>query len=92
MANFGSYDNFVSLFNAIKTKFLHKSDLQELTQSEYNALTTEEKLDETKYYYVSDAETTGAEIDDTTTALNKVWSSSKVNSLIGDVETLLAAL
>lgn len=34
----------------------------------------------------------GATIDDTTTALDKVWSSYKINSLIGDVETLLAAL
>lgn len=32
----------------------------------------------------------GAEIDDTSTALNKVWSASKLNTMIGNVESLLA--
>lgn len=38
------------------------------------------------------AQSGGAQIDDTTTSLTSVWSSSKVDGLIGNVETLLAAL
>lgn len=34
----------------------------------------------------------GVQIDDSTTSLTSVWSSSKVNGLIGNVEALLAAL
>lgn len=38
------------------------------------------------------AQSGGAQIDDNTISLTSVWSSSKVNDLVGDVETLLAAL
>lgn len=34
----------------------------------------------------------GAEIDDSSTALNKVWSASKLNTMIGDIETLLSQI
>lgn len=48
-----------------------------LTQAEYDALPQSEKEDTSKIYYISDAPSGSAEIDDTTTALDKVWSSSK---------------
>lgn len=38
------------------------------------------------------AQSGGAQIDDSTVSLTSVWSSSKVNTLVGDVEALLAAL
>ena len=34
----------------------------------------------------------GASIDDGVTATETTWSSSKINGVVGDVETLLAAL
>lgn len=34
----------------------------------------------------------GAVIDDSTTSTTETWSSSKINSMIGDVESLLAAI
>ena len=50
-----------------------------LTQAQYDALPSAEKLDTSKIYYVYDAvgPATGAVIDDTTTASNKLWSSQK---------------
>ena len=54
----------------------------ELTQAQYDALSSTEKNDPTKYYYIKDAQIAGAEIDDTTTASDKVWSSQKVSTEI----------
>ena len=58
----------------------------ELTQAQYDALTEAQKLDTTKIYYVTDQDlpTTYAQLDDSTTAADKVWSSQKVNTQKAD--------
>lgn len=60
------------------------SDLEvvELTKAEYDALTLAQKTDLTKVYCVTDYDAGGATIDDTTTALDSVWSSSKTSQMI----------
>ena len=56
-----------------------------LTKAQYDALSSTEKNDPKKVYYVTDYDPISvAEIDDTVAALNKVWSSSKVSSEIAD--------
>lgn len=59
----------------------------ELTYAQYQALSTAEKNDPDKVYYVNDyaSHATYAELDDTTTAADKVWSSNKVQSVLSHV-------
>ena len=59
----------------------------ELTKAEYDALPTSEKENPAKVYYVKDYDPSPADIiDDTTTASDKVWSSSKVSSEIANAK------
>lgn len=53
-----------------------------LTKAEYDALSYAEKHDPNKVFYVTDYDSymNYVELDDTTTALDKVWSSSRVVS------------
>lgn len=60
-----------------------------LTEDEYNALTTEQKNDPSKLYYVTDVDVVNANIDDTTISTEKVWSSKKVSD---EVDTLNSKL
>lgn len=55
-----------------------------LTYADYQLLSTAEKNDPDKVYYVTDYEShaTYAELDDTTTAADKIWSSQKTNNMI----------
>lgn len=67
---------FVSLFVIEKTKV------------QYDALPSAEKNDPDKVYYVPDYEDTSktwVRLDDSTTANDKVWSSSKISSELGGV-------
>ena len=67
---------FVSLFVIEKTK------------AQYDALPSADKNDPDKVYYVPDYEDTSktwVALDDTTTAIDKVWSSSKVSTELGNV-------
>lgn len=57
-------------------------DIVPVTQAQYNALTPEQKADPTKVYDITDANLVNADIDDTTTSIGKVWSSSKTSSEI----------
>ena len=57
----------------------------ELTKAEYDALPTSEKENPAKVYYVKDYDPSPTDIiDDTTTANDKVWSSSKTLNEIKD--------
>lgn len=59
----------------------------ELTKAQYDALPSSEKQDPTKVYYVKDYDPSPVDfIDDNTTALNRVWSSSKTSSEISNVK------
>ena len=53
-----------------------------LTKAQYDALSAAEKNDPKKVYFITDYEATGtySEIDDTSTAIDKLWSSSKISS------------
>ena len=64
-----------------------------LTQAEYDVLTNEQKHDTTKIYYITDGASPsgGVQIDDTTTALDKVWSSQKVANYADNAYTLPTA-
>ena len=55
-----------------------------LTYAQYQLLSTAEKNDPDKVYYVTDYEShaTYVELDDTTTAADKIWSSQKTNNTI----------
>lgn len=53
-----------------------------ITQAAYEDLVEHDLDDPNIPYFIYDAEMTGAPIDDTTTALDKVWSSSKTASEI----------
>ena len=57
-----------------------------VTEAEYNALTPAEQEDETKMYWLYDADTVSADIDDESVSSGKVWSSEKVSSEISDVQ------
>ena len=59
----------------------------ELTYAQYQALSSAEKNDPDKVYYVKDyaSHATYVELDDTTTAADKVWSSNKVQSVLSHV-------
>ena len=59
------------------------SGLIHKTQAEYDALPSEEKLDPTKDYLITDATLSGAPLDDSSISNGKVWSSQKVNNEIG---------
>ena len=64
-----------------------------LTKAQYDALPTAEKNDPSKVYYVTDYEPPLAyvELDDTTTASDKVWSSQKVADYADSAYTLPTA-
>ena len=57
-----------------------------LTKQEYDALSSDEKNDPDKVYYVTDYDPVPvyAELDDSVTAADKVWSSQKVNTQKAD--------
>lgn len=77
-----SYVTSTEFVSALATKSTHVR----LTKAQYDALTTEEKHDTTKVYYITDYTPmpVNAELNDTVTASNKVWSSQKVaNELSG---------
>lgn len=66
------------------TALNNKSTQVRLTKAQYDALTEEEKHDTTKVYYITDYTPmpVNAELNDTVTASNKVWSSQKVTDEI----------
>lgn len=78
--NFGSYTNLTSLFTSIGNKLRKKVSFELKTQAEYNALVQAGTVDPNVDYHIYDADLTCAPIDDTTTASDKVWSSSKINT------------
>jgi hypothetical protein len=51
-----------------------------MTQEQYDQLSTAEKQDPKKYYYITDATISGAPIDDDAVSTSKTWSSDKINS------------
>lgn len=66
--NFSNYQNLRSLFTAIGNKLTHRPETIEISQSEYNQLTQEQKADKSKVYYIYDADsdvTSLAELSDT---------------------------
>ena len=65
-----------------KSIFVEQKNEIELTMAEYNALSTAEKMDPTKKYWVTDAEGTSVVLDDNVTTTNSVWSSSKTNNML----------
>lgn len=70
----------------LQTEIATKSTHVRLTKAQYDALTTEQKHDTTKVYYITDYTPmpVNAELNDTVIASNKVWSSQKVaNELSG---------
>ena len=52
----------------------------ELTYAEYQALPSS-KLTDGKEYFVTDITSIGADIDDSTTAVDSTWSSTKINNI-----------
>jgi hypothetical protein len=60
-----------------------------LTQSQYDALSTEEKNDATKLYIITDA-ASPAFIDDTLVSSGSTYSSQKIETILGDIETALS--
>lgn len=68
----------------LQTELATKSTHVRLTKAQYDALTTEQKHDTTKVYYITDYTPmpVNAELNDTVTASNKVWSSQKVTDEI----------
>lgn len=81
MTNIFNYDN-------VKGKYLW-------TMCEYDEVsgqTVQTFMAYTVAYFPDGSSGGGAEIDDSTIATDKVWSSNKINSLIGDVEGILAEL
>lgn len=81
-------NNDALVYNSITQKWENGAggggslDIVPKTQAEYNALTPEQKADPTKVYDITDANLVNADIDDTTTSVGKVWSSSKTSSEI----------
>lgn len=73
----------------LQTELATKSTHVRLTKAQYDALTTEEKHDTTKVYYITDYTPmpVNAELNDTVTASDKVWSSQKVASEINALST-----
>lgn len=59
--NFGNYQNLHDILVAINNKFTHRPETVELSQAEYNALTTAQKNDKTKVYYIYDASSGGGD-------------------------------
>ena len=57
--------------------YLDRKDIT-LTKAEYNALSTAEKNDPNKFYYITDAYATSVDIEDSVVAPNAVWSSQKI--------------
>lgn len=80
-----SYVTSTEFVSALATKSTHVR----LTKAQYDALTTEQKHDTTKVYYITDYTPmpVNAELNDTVTASNKVWSSQKVASEINALST-----
>ena len=79
---FVSYSNIVSLLTDLGNKLRKKPTAVRLTQAEYDALSSAEKHDITKVYYITDGESSGSLIDDTIITSNKTWSSDKVSTEI----------
>lgn len=75
--------------SAFTTALATKSTQVRLTKAQYDALTEEEKHDTTKVYYITDYTPmpVNAELNDTVTASNKVWSSQKVASELSGILT-----
>ena len=70
------------------------SDLEtiELTQAQYDALLPSQKHDITKLYFITDATPiTGVVVDDTTTSVNNLWTSSKTAQEIASGGTTYTA-
>lgn len=70
--------------SAFTTALATKSTQVRLTKAQYDALAEEEKHDTTKVYYITDYTPmpVNAELNDSVTASNKVWSSQKTNQEI----------
>lgn len=75
--------------SAFTTALATKSTQVRLTKAQYDALTEEEKHDTTKVYYITDYTPmpVNAELNDSVTASDKVWSSQKVASELSGIST-----
>ena len=80
LAGYKAYD---ASGNAITGEFSPSYHIT-LTQAQYNQLSQTEKMADENFFYITDAVVVGADIDDTTTSTTKVWSSSKVNTELGN--------
>lgn len=82
--NFSSFENLVNLFTNLGNVLRGKPTVIRISKADYDELTSEEKHDTTKAYYIYDYETGGVTvIDDTITALDSTWSSTKLSGLFG---------
>ena len=68
----------------VQQDYTGSTNIIPVTQTEYNALSSAEKNDVNKWYYITDATASGAPIDDYTVATNKLWSSNKVDGELDD--------
>ena len=87
MNNFSTFENLNTLFTYLGNILRGKPTVVELTQAQYNALTPAQKSDTSKCYYITDSSFSGAQIDDTTIANDKLWSSNKTKNYIDSVIT-----
>ena len=81
---FSTFENLNTLFTYLGGKLRVKPTVVRLTKNEYDALTSAQKHDTTKAYYIYDWDPTPATIiDDTTTSTTKTWSSQKISQSSG---------
>lgn len=60
--NFSNYQNLRDLFTAIGNKLTHRPETIEISQADYDQLTTEQKNDKTKEYFIYDADGGGGSV------------------------------
>lgn len=85
LKNFSTFENLVTLFTDLGNKLAKKPTVIRLTQAEYNALSSEEKHDKTKAYYIYDYSPAPITlINDAVTSLTSTWSSSKLSDDLDD--------
>lgn len=80
LKNFSTFENLVTLFTDLGRKLAKKPTVIRLSQAEYNALSSEEKHDTTKAYYIYDYSPAPVTlINDAVTSLTSTWSSNKLS-------------
>ena len=83
--NYSTFEDLNSLFTTLGGKLRGKPTAVELTKAEYDALSSADKQDASKIYYITDYSPSGsggAIINDTTIATTSVWSSQKTHDYI----------